>query len=380
MKVEQFVWNKDTEWGSKSPYDNGLNYDLALIFSSREILQEAGLVDELLSRLEGVTAIGCSTAGEIYGDNVVDDSFNVTLVKFENTELRQVHYELEDQSESFKAGEYLAKELATDGLAHILVISEGVEINGDELVRGLTSSLPDGVNVTGGLSGDGDQFQETLVISGNNVGSNIVSAIGFYGPSLRVGYASLGGWDPFGPERLVTKSDSNVLYELDGKPALDLYKTYLGEHASGLPATGLLFPLSIRTNKDNQGIVRTILGVDESNGSMTFAGNMPEGSYVRLMKANFDRLIDGAVGAAENCLAVDSPEFKPELALLISCVGRKMILKQRIEEEVEGVRDIFGADTVFTGFYSYGEISPIVQRTVCELHNQTMTITAFSEV
>jgi hypothetical protein len=165
---------------------------------------------------------------------------------------------------------------------------------------------------------------------------------------------------------------------VDGKSALGLYKTYLGEHANGLPATGLLFPLSLRIGGGETGVVRTILSVDESNQSMTFAGDVPEGAYVRLMKANFDRLIDGAIGAARTS-AQSLGTMSPELAVLISCVGRKLVLKQRIEEEVEGVRDVLGRHTVLTGFYSYGEISPFNPSARCELHNQTMTITAFAE-
>src|SRR5205085_1989348 len=177
------------------------------------------------------------------------------------------------------------------------------------------------------------------------------------GDRLKVGYGSLGGWDPFGPERLITRSKGNILYELDGQSALALYKKYLGDYAQDLPASALLFPLSLRTNESDRGVVRTILAVNEDEQSMTFAGDVPEGAYASLMKANFERLIDGASMAAKTSYeAIGSSS--PDLAILISCVGRKLVLKQRIEEEVEGVRDILGDHTVLTGFYSYGEISP----------------------
>ena len=188
-------------------------------------------------------------------------------------------------------------------------------------------------------------------------GKSLVAILGLYGEALTVRYGSLGGWDSFGPERLITRSSGNVLYELDGQPALALYKKYLGEHASGLPATGLLFPLSLRVTESATPLVRTILAVSEADGSLTFAGDIPEGAYARLMKANFDRLVDGAMGAARSSQAgLTRPE--PDLAILISCVGRKLVLKQRIEEEVEGVRSVLGERPVLTGFYSYGEISP----------------------
>jgi len=205
-----------------------------------------------------------------------------------------------------------------------------------------------------------------------------VAAVGFYGNRLRIGYGSMGGWDSFGPDRLVTRAEANVLYELDGSSALELYKRYLGPHAATLPASGLLFPLSLRGESGDQRVVRTILGIDVHAGSLIFAGDIPQGGYARLMKANVDRLIDGATGAATAChepLGASTPS----LAILISCVGRKLVLKQRTEEEVESVRNVLGAGAVLSGFYSYGEIAPFSSSAKCELHNQTMTITTFGE-
>jgi hypothetical protein len=245
-------------------------------------------------------------------------------------------------------------------------------------VSGVTKHLPEGVTLTGGLAGDGTRMSETLVFRDNLPETNIIAALGLYGRRLKVGFGSLGGWDSFGPERLVTKSKGNVLYELDGQPALDLYKKYLGEEAKGLPATGLLFPLSVRARPGETPVVRSFLSIDEAAQSLAFAGDVPEGAYARLMKANFDRLIDGATGAAQTThQAIGSAT--PDLAILISCVGRKLVLKQRIEEEVEAVRDVLGASAVLAGFYSYGEISPFTPGARCELHNQTMTITTLSE-
>jgi hypothetical protein len=250
-------------------------------------------------------------------------------------------------------------------------------VNGSDLVRGMLGSLPQGVQITGGLAGDGARFETTYIIAGETPIAGSIGAIGFYGDNIQVGYGSLGGWDPFGPQRIITRSTGNVLHELDGKPALDLYKSYLGEHAAGLPATGLLFPLSIRRKGDQETLVRTILAVDEQAQTLTFAGDVPEGATAQLMKANFDRLVEGASGAAK-ASAEGIRGSKPDLAILVSCVGRKLVLKQRIEEEVEAVQEVLG-DGVMTGFYSYGEIAPTAPTANCQLHNQTMTITAISE-
>jgi hypothetical protein len=281
---------------------------------------------------------------------------------------------------SFQAGVKLAESLNKDELVHVFVLSDGLGVNGSDLAKGLQDTLPKNVSVTGGLAGDGSNFKETLVFSnGSRPEKDLVAALGFSGKRLRVGYGSAGGWDSFGPERLITRSKGNVLYQLDGRSALDLIKNYLGEHAKGLPAAGLLFPLSIRMGSGETELVRTILSVNEEEQSLTYAGDIPQGKYGRLMKANFDRLIDGAVNAAKMCRP-ESGGSSPDLAILISCVGRKLVLKQRIEEEVEGVREVLGEKTCLTGFYSYGEICPSRAGGKCDLHNQTMTVTTFSEI
>lgn len=378
MKISQTRWSSARDWESQTPDNLGESAQLVFIFGGTSILKQSEHLAEIKKRYPRAHLFGCSTAGEIYDTQVSDDALVVTAVCFEHTELKGARIHINEVRNSFHAGERLAQTLSTDGLVHVLVLSDGLKVNGSELVKGLTHHLPAQVTVTGGLSGDGDRFTETLVLWDSPPQKETIAVVGLYGDRLKVGCGSLGGWDSFGPERLITRSNENVLYELDGKSALELYKTYLGEHAKGLPAAGLLFPLSLRTKENKTGVVRTILAVNEDDQSLTFAGDVPEGAYARLMKANFDRLIDGAVGAAKTSYEAIG-QNSPDLALLISCVGRKLVLKQRIEEEVEGVRDVLGERTVLTGFYSYGEISPFTPNATCELHNQTMTITTLSE-
>ena len=378
MRIDQKIWTAKTGWIPDLSGKTDETVQLVLFFGSTQILKEEILCQEVRQKYPNAHFCGCSTAGEIAGTQVTDNAFVLTAISFEATSIQGAQVELSQTVDSYRAGKLLAQSIETDGLRHVMVFSDGMYVNGSDLVRGLTEILPPEVSITGGLAGDGERFQETLVCWDSHPQNRIVSAVGFYGNKLKIGYGSQGGWDPFGPERLITKSKGNILYELDGKSALALYKLYLDEHAAGLPATGLLFPLSLRTKDSQTSVVRTILSVNEEEQSMTFAGDIPEGSYARLMKANFDRLIDGAIGAATKSYeAIGS--FLPELAILISCVGRKMILKQRTEEEIEGVRDILGEKTVIAGFYSYGELSPFNQGGTCALHNQTMTITVLSE-
>jgi hypothetical protein len=377
MRVEQNLWTKSGGW---EPMPGGLgdSAQMVFVFGGTALLKEGEGMDALRAAYPQAHILGCSTAGEICGARVYDDTLVATAIHFEHTRADFACESVGSMDNSFSVGRRLGQALIKDDLVHVFVLSDGLKINGSELAQGLTSGMPGHVSITGGLAGDGARFGETYVLWEGKAERNIVTAVGLYGTHLKVGYGSVGGWDPFGPERLVTRSKGNVLYELDGKSVLGLYKTYLGDQARELPASGLLFPLSVRLGKYDRPVVRTILSVDEANQSMTFAGDIPEGAFARLMKANFDRLIDGAVEAANlSCSLFDNTS--PDLALLISCVGRKLILKQRIEEEVEGVQEILGPQTPLTGFYSYGELCPFTRGERCELHNQTMTITSFSE-
>lgn len=381
MKTAQYKFTAEQGWNFINGNDSINDANLVLVFGSTGNIKNADNLNELKSKFTNAIFIGSSTSGEISDVNVFDDTIIATAILFERTKIEYKSIEIAEASNSYDAGSKLIEMLDKQDLSHVFVLSDGLNVNGSELVKGLRSYLPEGVGVTGGLAGDGPNFKETFIVTDNAKSkSKTIVALGFYGSNIKIGYGSLGGWDSFGIERLVTRSNSNVLFELDGKPALELYKSFLGEeYVKDLPASGLLFPLNLRIQQDDTPVVRTILAVNEEEQSLTFAGDIPEGSYVRLMKANFDRLIDGAVGAATNTL-INEKTTNPDLAILISCVGRKLVLKQLVEEEVEGVREVLGNNTTLCGFYSYGEISPFSKDAKCELHNQTMTITTFKEL
>ena len=347
-----------------------------LLFVSPEFRDKQELLDALHLQYPKATFLGCSTAGEISDVTVKDHSVSLTAIQLEKVTYQKASVMIKNMDASFDAGQILATELYSDDLKHVLILSDGLNVNGADLVSGLKSKLPN-ISITGGLAADGSNFNETFVINDNAIVDKTIIGLGFYGDNLKVGYSSKGGWDSFGIERLVTKSDKNVLYELDDQPALEIYKSFLGEEAKNLPSSGLLFPLSMREKENSIPVVRTILAVNEADQSLTFAGNIEEGSYVRLMKANIDRLINGAEDSAVS--ANQKIHETSELAILISCVGRRLVLKQMVEEEVEVVRDVIGNKPCITGFYSYGEIAPFGEFSPCELHNQTMTITTLSE-
>lgn len=351
---------------------------LVLGFGGKEVINTQPVYEELKTKFPDADIVLCSTAGEIINNRVNDNSVSIAAIELEKTSIQPVMVNIRDYENSYEAGKGLIRLINFTNLSYILVISDGSNVNGSELVRGINELVNNRVPVTGGLAGDGTNFQSTVVgLNEQPSGGNIV-AIPFYGKHFVVSHASMGGWEIFGPERTVTKSVANQLFEIEGQKALDLYKTYLGPYADELPGSALLFPLGIKINEEDEPIVRTILSIDQETGSMVFAGDIPNGSKVRFMKANFDKLVDAATNAAGQ--AFQKLPGAPQLALLISCVGRKIILGKRTEEEVEAVAGTFGNKTLLTGFYSYGEISPFNENAKCELHNQTMTITTFDEL
>lgn len=377
MKVHQTVLSSHFDAAAAYAEIAAFNPGVVLVFGSTTALQDSA--QALADATPGAIRLGCSTAGEITPEGVQDQSLVVTALSFDKTQVKQASARLASMDDSHNAGVRLAQALPAAGLRAVLVLGQGVNINGSALIQGMTQVLGANTPITGGLAGDGGAFQQTFVLDSDGVSSDRVTCIGFYGDSLVYSHGSFGGWVPFGPARKVTRCANNVLYELDGEPALAVYKRYLGDHAKDLPASGLLFPFAMLGSDHHEvGLTRTILGVDETSGSLTLAGDIDPEGFLKLMHASTDSLVDGAEAAAQAAKDMQASQG-PGLALLVSCVGRKLVMGGRVDEEVEAVGEVFGKHATLAGFYSYGEISPFVKDMGCKLHNQTMTITCLSE-
>ena len=357
---------------------NKISADLVLCFGSKQILSAPDLYSKITAQFSSSHIAMCSTSGEIINRNVQDNTLVAVALQFDKTKIESSSVNVLDFKNSYDAAQSLIHGLPRLDLSYILVLSDGTLVNGSELVKGLNHSVDNKILITGGLAGDGADFKSTLVGLNNSPKKGLIVAIGFYGKDIIVHCGSKGGWDMFGPEKIITKSERNKLFELDDKNCLEIYKRYLGPEVDNLPFSALHFPLSVLLPGDKQSVVRTILGISEEEQSVTFAGDVPVGSKVRFMKANFDSLTNAASISANQTL-IEGFRF-PDFSLLISCVGRKLVLASRIEEEVESADNSFQGKTPLLGFYSYGEISPLTDEATCSLHNQTMTITSFYEV
>lgn len=381
MKSNNFYFSENNWVGIDEATTNLGNSQIVLVFGEKGKLKDESLFNKINHSFPNADIIRCSTAGEINNSTSLDNSLVCVPILFEKTPISLSIANISSCANSHELGKKVAEALPQENLKYILIISDGNLVNGDALLKGIYETIDSSVIVTGGLAGDGANFHSTYVGLNENIAEGNVVLMGLYGDHIIIGSGINGGWDVFGPERTITSASENTLIELDNTNALDFYKKYLGKYADDLPGSALLFPLSIRHEENNYSVVRTILSIDETNKTMTFAGNMPIGAKARLMKTNFDKLILSVPDAARYAL-VNFKEQVPSLALIISCVGRKMVLGSRMDEELEAATEIFDKNTTIAGFFSYGEISPVMGHVsdCSQLHNQTFTITTFTEL
>ena len=376
MKIVQLVKGTNAIWNGDFQKAKVLVKPLVLVFGCRKVFERADVYQEIKEFFTTPEIVFGTSAGEIIEDNITESSIAVTAIEFEkSTYIIKRKNILDFEKNSYKTGLALMEDLSLENLKHVLLISEGSFVNGTELIKGVEFANKNTCAISGGLCGDGVGFTKTLASYNAIPSEGEVVAVGLYGDEIEVGYASYGGWAPFGPERTVTKSKDNVLYEIDGLPALELYKKYLGAKASELPAASLMFPLKIKAQ--GKDLIRTVLSIDETENKMILAGDITQGESVQLMMGSSDRLILAANQAVK--IAKRAMVKEPDIAVLISCVGRKLVLGERAVEEVEAVGDAFEKTVPVTGFYSYGEMSPFYEDGNCELHNQTMTVTLLAE-
>ncbi|MEB3277877.1 MAG: FIST N-terminal domain-containing protein [Lyngbya sp.] len=406
MKLETFFWHPQNGWSVQTLPALDSERTLVLVFGASELIDNPHPIEYLKQTYPQSHFIGCSTAGEIFDNCLFDRTLSVAVVQFEQTQLNSACCLLDlnpdiPSAEFYHAGRTLAKKLNSNDLRGLFILADGLLVNGSELIRGLNSiinprsqSAPH-LTITGGLAADNHKFEQTWVLAEGVPRTGAVAAVGFYGEQIQIGFGCQSGWTIFGPERRVTRSKQNILYELDGKPALQLYKEYLGVQARDLPTTALFFPLAVHTPSIRKAIVRTLVSLDEDTQSMRFSGNIPQGALTQLMRGNYERLVDGALAAAlvsrhsiqrqihqwdeKRCNGSSPSPNQPTLAIAISGSGRRLVLGERTEEELEVTLEELPAQTQQIGFYSYGEFAPYGLETICQLHNQTMTLTIIRE-
>lgn len=374
MIIDSLIY-RDNNWqiSDKNIIDD-TKASIVFLFGDSNLIKSDASYNELHSKYPNAHIVGSSSSGNISGVEISNSPIVASAVQLEKGYVDVSIVDFLSKEDVEQKAKTMIEKLPKTNLQHIFVLSEGLNINGSDLMRGINNN---DISVSGGMAGDGDRFQETWVVANEPAKQNRAVAIGFYGEALAINCGYHGGWSPFGAEQKVTCSAGNVLFELDGQPALDLYKEYLGDFADDLPYSGMRFPLSIKASEDSNEVIRTLLAINEEDKSITFAGDVPEGYIARLMKPEIDILIDGAKSITDH---FNNRNTDTALALVVSCVGRRIVMKQLAEEELEVIADTLGENVHIIGFYSYGEIAPFHDDLLqCQLHNQTLTLTSIYE-
>ncbi|MEO9803067.1 MAG: FIST N-terminal domain-containing protein [Reichenbachiella sp.] len=379
MQVEQRKWNKNKGWEILSDFKLGNKANLVFVFGSTDLVQDQSKFDEVRSIYPKAEIVVSSGSGEIMAGETSTHTLCVTAIHFKKTKIETLEIKLDDVKDSFDVGAHISAHINKDDLSNLMIFSNGDQINGSHLLTGLQFNLSETVPITGGLAGSYDPFSSTYTgLNGIGVKGSVIG-IGFYGNDLKIGHSSKAGWTPFGPERFITKSTNNILFELNEEPVLDFYQKYLEGLFDDMVEAIRIYPLGIKTENGEERLLRAFLGYNKEKGGALFAGDMPEGARVRMMKSNISSLIDAAGDAAHSCtLPFDIKE--PDLALCVSCVGRQFVLQDWVSEEIQNVNEVFEGQVPLAGFYSYGEIAPQGPNKKSALHNHTMTITTFKEL
>ena len=369
MHVDTYRWTESRGWDihlSPNPHVN-----LVFVCAEHPYFKEAQCYEDIRTFFPSAEIVGCSSSGNISGDLISDQDIILSAISFSATQVIVKNALIEgDDVES--AVSRLVEEFSDSKPKHLFALSDGLSISGSDFTKTLNTL---GIPVTGGLAGDADRFKTSWVMVNGPAMQHQVALIGFYGDlNISCGFST--GWREFGPERRVTRSVKNIVYEIDHKPALEIYTKYLGELAEELPGSGLRFPLSVVDTHSGRSYVRTLLGVNWEEMSLNFAGDVPQGSLCKLMKTDIDSLIDASANLTNDLHLAASKN--DSLCLVVSCVGRRLVMDQIAGEEIEAIQSILGPKTTVFGFYSYGEIAPF-EPSDCALHNQTTTLTLLSE-
>lgn len=379
MLVHRYRWSPTAGWTTPLPATPDRAPQLVLSFGHVDAAP-AEWFTEVRTQWPAAEHVYCSGGGQINDGSVSDEDTIVTVIEFAEATVHTVLRTGVEISCSAAVGTDIGRALAdVPALSHVLVFAEGISLNAAKFIHALNDELPSNVKISGGLASNGLELSRTVVGLNDPPSSGCVVAVGLAGPSIVTATGSVGGCELFGPERIVSRADAATVYELDGENALEVYKRYLGSFAAELPGIALLFPLAVWEQVDGPLSVRSILAIDESVGALRFGGDIPEGSIVRLMRGTTDRLIDGAASAAR--LANDLDGVEASLTLCVSCIGRRAVMRSRVEEELDEVVSASQGSPV-VGFYSNGELAPPTdgrEHARAVLHNHTMTVTSIGE-
>ncbi len=368
MKINNFVW---TALESKPINEKRL---LVLCAFDRLGEQQPDYAT-LREKFPNAEIVIFSTSGHFISSKIHDNEPVVSALELETSSFEVKNYTNADYETNLAMGNAIGNDVR-NSVKGVCIISDGGMVNGTRLIHGINSKINCEVPIFGGMAGDSTRFKKTLVGLNSDPKSGEVVAITFYGDSLEIKSNCDSGWNSLGLEFKITSSVENKLFELNHKNAYDvLYEFLAPDNQEDFAKTTLYYPfLLVEDGIGN--VIRTPILVDHENKSLTYAGDMPEGAIVKLMKSGTMQLLDSTVDVAKYCV---SENQKPSFIFATSCVGRRVVLDDMANEEFTELQSVFGTESHYFGFYSYGEFSRTGVEENCKLHNQTLAVAVITE-
>ncbi|HIM74823.1 MAG TPA: EAL domain-containing protein [Campylobacterales bacterium] len=343
---------------------------IQLFCTSTDVKELKNIQNFFADTFPNTVILGTTSDGIINGSDVYTDKKNiVTFTTFNQTRLKStIINHTNTFNNSYETGVHIAKELISEDTKLIISFTDGLSTNGEEYAKGISSVSSD-VILSGGLAGDNGKLIQTYVFTKNEMTSNGAVAVSLSGTVLNITTSYSFDWLPVGKELIVTKAINNRVYEIDGMSTVDIYAKYMGhELAVRLPNIGIEFPLVFEV--DGVLVGRAVV-LKHEDGSLTFAGNIQEGTKVRFGVGDIEDILKNTNYTTRKMLS--KIKYKPEAIFVYSCMARRRFMKEYMYDEL----DILSNIGAVSGFFTYGEFYHEGKSN--QLLNETMTLLVMSE-
>ncbi|WP_375280819.1 FIST signal transduction protein [Pseudooctadecabacter sp.] len=324
----------------------------AMVFAGIDMDLEV-LTRELAEALPGVPVAGCTTDGEVAGpEGFLEDSVVITLFASDAVDFTvgMGAGATGTPAQATADAVNMAKAASDKAPALCIALPEGLGTNIHHLLNGLRDQLGEDFPIVGGAAGDQLRFQGTKQFMNQTIVNDAMVVLMMHGPVIySCGVAT--GYEPLGNRHTITKAEGATVYEIDDRPAADLYADYLQQPS-------IFYPLAVYEEKRQSFVLSSPLNFDEETGAIQLVNPVENAARVQLATATRDEIVDAARTAVQSAYAGFPSNRTPDLALFFSCAGRRATLGTRTAEEYESIADIVGEDIPTSGFYTYGEIGP----------------------
>ncbi len=327
--------------------------NLAIVFSHSSLPNH--LIAQSLQK-HNIDFIGCSSAGEIVNGKLYNKAITITLFELERNKYRiyKTNVTAEESYQTGIATAAFAKEQFNNPKFVSLFT---LTIDAEQLVEGLKVGLNNGSPIYGGIAADDQKLQPYLITADKQNKQNFQSII-FDNDAIELHSTAISGWEPIGIEYTITKSNNNIVYEINNEPALDFFVDFFGfrtdplnqvENTEASNIVNTQYPIQI--SKENRSVIRSPLDVNTEDKSITLAGPVNTGDVFKFSVAPGFKVIEETIHGFQN---FKKEVNTPEALILFSCKARHYAFGPVIEDEIEAIHQLW--DVPFQGFLSFGEI------------------------